>query len=102
MGKITKELLERTLSKKRDDLLPVFCVIRECVGCVIPGFGTYTHWMAVTEPENRCCTELSRAQAKALIAIYKMEPVIDEPDCTIYDNYDGAYRERYKGHKVNI
>lgn len=99
--KITQELIDQTLQTGRKNLMPTFAIVKDRQKNLI-NKEVHTVYLAVTEPNIRNCTEISKTDALELIELFRMKPFNECKYGAVYDTEDMKYREKYRGHVVNL
>lgn len=76
------------------NLPEVFCIVESWTRFIGMSQRTYELY---TAPRIQCCRELSRAEARAIIARKGLTKALETPDGCIYDSPERDFLKKYKG-----
>ncbi len=71
-----------------------FCIVASWTRFIGVSQRTYELY---TAPRIQCCREISRAEAKEIIAKKGLVKVLETPDGCIYDSPERDFLKKYKG-----
>ena len=101
MGYSLENRVKRALSTKDKSVMPVFCVMKDKVRCIVTDISR-TVFLVITQPDDDHCVEVSKEDALALIKMYGLVPQKKTDAGTVYDTIDRQFREKYRGFQVRL
>jgi len=94
--KLTEKKIKSALLHGSVTGLPLMCILHEVRRNTITG-DFMNGWVAVTDPQESGCVEITREQARGLIDMLGLLPVHSNSNGTVYDTASCRWRTAHLG-----